>query len=209
MLKLYGNPYSRANRVRWALEEAGVDFTEEEIALGKDGTRSEDFLAINPNGHVPVIDDNGLVLFESVPICLYIAKKYSPNDLYVETVDEEGQVLQWSVWAMTELERQIETASLHSKWLPEDMRDGKKAAAAQEKIRDCVGMIKKQIANGGYLVGDAFGIADLVVCEVLTSYAHCSMDPKELDAVGAYLSRNLARPAAKAAFASDIIEPFA
>lgn len=90
MIKLYGNPYSRANRVRWALEEMGTAYEEEKISLGPDGTRSARFLKINPNGRIPVIDDSGLVLFESVPICLYLAKKYAPNTLYVDSMRDEG-----------------------------------------------------------------------------------------------------------------------
>lgn len=209
MLKLYGNPYSRANRVRWALEEAGVTYEEQEVKLGKDGTRSADFLKINPNGHVPVIDDDGLVLFESVPIALYIAKKYAADALYVADVAAEGQIWQWSVWAITELEKNMETAALHCTWLPESLRDQEKAAKAQDEVRRCLTMITQAIGDGGYLVGDRFTVADLVVSEVLTSVPHCGMDVGALGEAGSYLGRNLARPAAAKAFASDILEPFA
>ena len=209
MLKLYGNPYSRANRVRWALEEAGIRYEEEEIALGDEGTRSPAFLAINPNGHVPVIDDDGFVLIESVPIALYVAKRYAPDTLYAVDGAAEARLWQWSAWAMTELERNMETAALHCSWYPEPMRDADKAAKAQVEVRRCLTTIDDAIGDSGYPVGDGFTVADLVVSEVLTSLPHCGIDTGTLGRTGCYLAANLARPAAVKAFATDILAPFA
>lgn len=209
MIKLYGNPYSRANRVRWTLIEADVAFEEEEVTLGEDGTRSAAFLKINPNGHVPVIEDNGLVLFESVPIALYIAKKYAGDLLYASDIADEACLWQWSVWAMTELEKNMETAALHCTWFPEAMRDQDKAAKAQAEVRRCLGMIETAIEEHGVLVGNRFSVADLIVSEVLTSLPYSGIDLGTLGRTGEYLSANLSRPAARAAFAADILEPFA
>jgi glutathione S-transferase len=209
MIRLYGNPYSRANRVRWALHEAGLDFEEQEVALGEEGTRSPDFLKINPNGHVPVLDDDGLVLFESVAISLYIARTYAPDRLYAASAGDEARLLQWSVWAITELEKHLEAASLHVTWLPASMRNADKAAAEQDETRRCLGMLADAIAATGYLAGDRFTVADLIVSEVLTNIVHAGLDPAEAPGVAAYLRRNLSRDAAGRAFAPDILAPLA
>ncbi len=75
MIKLYGSSMSRAGRSLWALEEAGVKF--EHVPVGFTGeTRKPEYLKINPNGHVPALDDNGTFLWESMAINLYIAEKY-------------------------------------------------------------------------------------------------------------------------------------
>lgn len=208
MLKLYGNPYSRANRVRWALEASGTAYEEEQTALGSKGTGSERFRAINPNARIPVIDDSGLVLFESIPICLYIAKKYAPDTLYVNTVEEEGGVLQWSVWAMTELEKYIETASLHVTWFAEDKRDPDIAASAHAQISRCLSMLENAIKDSGFLVAGRFTIADLIVSEVLTSVAFAKVDLSDFPTVNKYLTKNLSQAAAKKAFAADVISPY-
>lgn len=208
MIKLYGNPYSRANRVRWALEASGTPYEEEKIALGPDGTGSARFLKINPNGRIPVIDDDGLVLFESVPICLYLAKKYAPNTLYVDTVKDEGILLQWSVWAMTELETHIETASLHITWLNAKMRDPNTAASEQGEVSRCLRMLEQAIAGTGFLVAKRFTIADLIVSEVLTGLVHAGLDLRPFPAVKHYLEMNLSQASAKKAFAADIIQPY-
>lgn len=217
MIKLYGNPYSRANRVRWALEalafetpapEVPVEYEEERVALGAEGTGSAPFLKINPNGRIPVIDDNGLVLFESVPICLYLAKKYAPNTLYVNNVEDEGVLLQWSVWAMTELEKHIETASLHVTWFNAEKRDPKVAEIEQEEVSRCLSMLEQALADTGFLVAKRFTIADLIISEVLTNVVHTGVDLQPFPAVKHYLETNLSQASAQKAFADDILQPF-
>jgi glutathione S-transferase len=89
MTKLYGTSMSRAVRSLWALEEAGVEY--EHVPVGFTGeTRKPEYLKINPNGHMPALDDNGTTLWESMAINLYIAEKYGKAPLWPATV--EGQV---------------------------------------------------------------------------------------------------------------------
>ena len=208
MIRLYGHPYSRANRVRWALEASGVKYEEESLTLGPEGTGSQRYRAINPNGLVPAIDDHGLVLFESVPICLYIAKKYAPDTLYVDWTADEALVLQWSVWAMTELEKHNETASLHVKWLSPDKRDASIAAHELSEVSRCLLMVENAIAGGGFLVANRFTIADLILSEVMTGLVHANVDLQEFPHVRRYLQTNLSRPSARKAFAADIVQPY-
>ena len=81
MLKIYGIPRSRAFRTLWMAKELGLEYENIAIDMGKGETRSPDYLAINPNGHIPAIDDDGVILWESMAVNLYLAKKYSPNAL--------------------------------------------------------------------------------------------------------------------------------
>ena len=62
MLKIYGIPRSRAFRAMWLAKETGVEY--ENLPIGINETRTPEFLAINPNGHIPAIDDDGFVLWE-------------------------------------------------------------------------------------------------------------------------------------------------
>lgn len=208
MIKLYGNPYSRANRVRWALEETGVLYEEELVTLDSQGTKSKDFTKINPNSRIPVINDDGLILFESIPICLYIAKKYGLESIYVEDIKEEGLVFQWSVWAMTELEKYNEIASLHMTWYKEPQKDTKIGENAQNEIRRCLNILEDAIKDNGYLVGKRFTIADIIVTEVLTGIVFSKVSLDSFPVIRNYLNENLSRPSAIKAFSPDIIEPF-
>ena len=96
MLKIYGIPRSRAFRTLWMAKELGLDYENVATDMGKGETRTPEFLAINPNGHIPAIDDDGFVLWESIAINLYLAKKHASGSLYPvqDTVTSENLIFQ-------------------------------------------------------------------------------------------------------------------
>ena len=81
-LRIYGIARTRAFRALWVAEELGLAYEHLPIEIGEAGARAPEFLAINPNGRLPFIEDDGFVLFESLAITLYLAKKHSPGWLY-------------------------------------------------------------------------------------------------------------------------------
>ena len=101
-MKIYGSPMSRASRVLWCAKELGVPF--EHVDVPWENLKKADFLAINPNGKVPGFSDGDLKLFESLAINLYIAKKYGTGELYPTNPEDEARILQWTIWAATEVE---------------------------------------------------------------------------------------------------------
>jgi glutathione S-transferase len=80
-LRIYGVARTRAFRPLWMAKELGLDHEHIPVEIGDAGARTPEFLAINPNGRLPVIDDGGFVLFESLAITLYLAKKHSLGKL--------------------------------------------------------------------------------------------------------------------------------
>lgn len=95
---------SRSHRVVWMLKELGLPFEHVLTNFMDDSTRRPEFLAINPNGRVPVPDDDGFKIFESMAINLYLARKHAgalgPRDL-----SEDALMTQWSFWVVTEVEK--------------------------------------------------------------------------------------------------------
>ena len=71
MLKLYGTAKSRSARCLWALEELGLKY--EHVPVETTKAKSADHLRVNPNGHVPALEDNGQIFWESMAINLYLA----------------------------------------------------------------------------------------------------------------------------------------
>ena len=117
-LRIYGIARTRAYRALWVAMELGLDYEHLPIEIGDAGARSPEFLAINPNGRLPVIVDDGFVLFESLAITLYLAKKHSLGKLYPATLEGEARAWQWSFWAIAEVDRGVNIWSLHAVRLP-------------------------------------------------------------------------------------------
>ena len=93
MLKVYGTSMSRAGRALWAAEELGLKF--EHLPVGLDGsTRKPEHLRLNPNGHIPVIDDDGTILWESMAINLYLAEKYGKAPLWPSSAGDRARAYQ-------------------------------------------------------------------------------------------------------------------
>ena len=91
-LEIYGVARSRAFRTLWMAGELGLDYRLIKVDFADGGTRRPEFLAINPNGHVPVIDDDGFRLWESMAINLYLAKKYGGDSgLYPQRLEDEAR----------------------------------------------------------------------------------------------------------------------
>jgi hypothetical protein len=109
-LKIYGVARSRAFRILWMAKELGLDYEHVKVDFATGETRTPAHLALNPNRHVPVIDDDGFVLWESMAINLYLAKKYAAGTLYPTRLEDEARAWQWSFWGMTEVERPVLTA---------------------------------------------------------------------------------------------------
>src|SRR6185437_13590234 len=128
MIKFYGTSKSRSARSLWAIEELGLKY--EHLPTEVPKAKSADHLKINPNGHIPAIDDDGVILWESMAINLYLAEKYGKNSLWPASVEDHGRAYQWSFWGITELEGHFLTLLSHKMFLPPDQRDEKKANEA-------------------------------------------------------------------------------
>ena len=217
MLTIYGVYRSRATRNIWLADELGVPFKHVPVIQANRlanpnapgaplHTRSPEFLKINPNGHIPSIDDDGLVLHESLAINLYLAKKHG-GPLAPATVAEDGQMSMWSVWAVTEVEPHAIQVLYHRVAKPVAERDPKVAEAAVATLRAPFAVLNQALAKSDYLVGNRFTATDISLAEV---FRMASAAPELFDAapnVKAWLARCQARPAYKQMMAKREAEP--
>ena len=191
MVKLYGSSMSRAGRSLWALEEAGVKF--EQVTVAE--TRTPEYLKINPNGHVPALDDNGTIVWESMAINLYVAEKYGKAPLWPSTVEGHGGCYQWSVWAMTEVETPMINIFMHRLMLPAEQRDEKMALAGIETLKAPFKVIDDRLSKSEYLLGTEFTIADLNVASVMSIVQFLQLDLSAIPTAQKWLQKCLERPA--------------
>ncbi|MDE2515452.1 MAG: glutathione S-transferase family protein [Rhodospirillales bacterium] len=215
-LKIYGVLRSRASRPIWMARELGIPYEHVPViqhyrladATAPDAplhTQSPAFLAINPGGLVPSIDDDGLVLHESLAITLYLARKHG-GDLAPRDLAEEGRMLAWTLWAATECEAvalQVMKNAPAVKTRDPALYDAGVAVLA----RKFAVLDRALAAGGGYLVGGRFTVADLNVAEIIR-YAQAA---PELFAAAPHVQRWItacqARPAFVAMMAERNAEP--
>jgi glutathione S-transferase len=196
-LRIYGIARTRAYRALWMAMELGIDYEHLPIEIGDAGARSPEFLAINPNGRLPVIVDDGFVLFESLAITLYLAKKR--GKFYPATLEGEAKAWQWSFWAIAEVDRGVNIWSLHAVRLPPQERDAALRDEALKVIAAPFAVLDAALAKTPYLLGSDFTVADLNVAAVVSRAI--DMDLSTTPHLKAWLTRCLDRPAAREALA--------
>jgi glutathione S-transferase len=199
MLKIYGIPRSRAFRTLWMAKELGLEYENIPIDFANNGTRAPEYLRVNPNGHIPTIDDDGFILWESMAINLYLAKKYSRGSLYPILFEDEARAWQWSFWGMTEIERPVLTAMFHRAILPEEQRDAKLADESEHQLGRPLMVLDGAVANSPYLLGEHFSVADLNVASILSWARPARIDFSHVPKAADWLKRCAERPAARAA----------
>lgn len=198
-MRIYGVARTRAFRALWVAQELGLRYDHVPIEIGQAGARAPEFLAINPNGRLPFIVDGDFVLFESLAITLYLAKKHSPGKLYPASLQDEARVWQWSFWAIAEVDRGVNIWSLHAVRLPPAERDAQKREEALRVLAAPFSVLDAAVASQPYLLGSDFTVADLNVAAVISRAV--DMDLSAVPNLKNWLCRCLDRPAARAALA--------
>ena len=186
-LRIYGIARTRAFRALWMAKELGLDYEHDPVEIGDAGARTPEFLAINPNGRLPVIVDDGFVLFESLAITLYLAKKHSLGRLYPGTLEGEARAWQWGLWALTEVDRGVNIWSLHAVRLPPQEQDLAKRAEALKVLVAPFKVLDAAVAAQPYLLGSEFTVADLNVAAVISRAIE--MDLRAVPNLKAWLTR--------------------
>jgi glutathione S-transferase len=179
-ITIHGIVASRAVRPLWAAAELGLAF-EHLPTPYKDGTtRTPEFLALNPNGHIPVLvdrrPDGDVVIWESMACALYLARHHGRgdgSDIAPATAAEDADALRWSFWTVTELEKDALTVLMHRMAMPANQRKPDLAEAAEKRLHVPLQVLEQQLqrqqARGqAHLAAERFTVADLCVASVLT-----------------------------------------
>jgi glutathione S-transferase len=206
---LYGSiEASRSWWVAWMCRELGIPFQNERTEGNTDpALKSQEYTAINPNGLVPSIKDGEFVLWESMAINLYLAKKYGRGRLCPNDLEGESLASQWSFWAVTRLEvpllvisaanRNIaagnEMETYYLKHIP--MWTGEEVARCRAVLNGPFALLESKLASSGYLLGPDFSVADLNVSGVLSRNAVAQINLADKPHVAGWLHACWSRPA--------------
>jgi glutathione S-transferase len=156
---------SRAQRSLWAAEEIGLDFEHVPVDFAQ-GSKTPEYLAVNPNGRIPTLVDGEITIGESMAINCYLAKTYG-GDLYPQNAKDEALTWQWSVWGISEIEHLQMQIVVQKLFTPTEKRNDKIIASAEKQLARPLAVLEGALENREWLVGDAFRIADLNVSAVM------------------------------------------
>ena len=167
MLTVHGfRPTGNCYKVQLLLALLDVPHRWVEVDSTAGATRTPDFLAINPNGRVPVLElDDGRLLPESNAILCYLADgtPFLPTERF-----ERAQVLQWLFFEQYSHEPYIAVARFICGWLPDDHPRRAELPRLRERGHDALAVMERHLAARAWFVGDRCTVADLA----LYAYTH-------------------------------------
>ena len=177
MLKIWGRATSlNVQKLMWAIGE--LELPHERIDIGGQfgGNHEPPYLAMNPNGVVPTLEEDEFILWESNSCLRYIASKYGPGRLEPSDLRYRANAGRWHDWQLTTAMPALVPLFLGLvRTSPED-RDHAAIDAARKKTEDCMRILDSYLGQSAYLVGDAFSMADIPVALVAYRYRRLSPD---------------------------------
>jgi glutathione S-transferase len=196
MLKLLGKSSSiNVRKVLWLCAELRLTFEHEEWGAGFKPTETPEFLALNPNALVPVIQDGVLVLWESNTICRYLACREQRTDLLPAVPTERALVEQWMDWQATELNTAWRYPFMSLVRMSAAHADPRQLGAGVAEWNRHMQILDRQLdKTGAYAAGATFTLADVVLGLSTNRWAMTPMERPALPAVEAWFVRLQGRP---------------
>ena len=198
-MKLLGHPYSHNSRkIHWALLEIGADFDYEVVDLMTGAHKAPAFVAKNPNGRVPVLEDGDTRIFESNAILLHLADRFPDSPLGLADTGRRALVLQWVLWQASDL-----ASAILAPWLMTfyasmgQPLDEAEHARLVEAAEPALAILEQHLAAGNGLAGD-FSVADIAAAESIGLCEDAGISLQDCPAISAWYGTMAARPAFEA-----------
>jgi glutathione S-transferase len=196
MLTLYHRPKSRSTRFIFLLEELGAPYQVQRVSIrSRDGSGAADPANPHPHGKVPAISDDGVVVFESSAIALYLTDKFPQQRLGpLPGEAARGPYLSWLAYYSGVLE-----PAFMSKFMNVEVPRG---TAGWVALEEALTAVTARLSCGPYLLGEKFSAADVLYGTTFALFAQAPMMPKS-SIIEEYVQRIVARPAYARAMAQE------
>lgn len=197
-LPFYRAPMSTASVTELVLAELGVPHEGVTVDLKKGDQKKPEFAKLNPNKKVPVVVHDGVVVFESAAITIYLGETFGTDkNLWPAAGPKRGEAMKWVVWANVTLGDAIYRWMRNTKdWVPADERNAKAGETAKKDLGECLDILDDALAGRSYLLGD-FTLTDAHVSSFMEWLHHAQFDASRWKNVDAWAKRCSSRPAAK------------
>lgn len=197
MLQIFGKSTSiNVRKVLWTCAEIGIPFVQTEVGSGTPNLASTpEFMALNPNAMVPVIQHEGHTLWESNTICRYLATRFQRFDLLPQDAMARAQIEKWMDWQATELNNSWRYAFMATVRQSPTHRDRTALDHGVSEWNRHMHILDRQLSStGAYVNGAEFSLADIVLGLSLNRWRSAPIAHADLPAVASYFALLLERP---------------
>ena len=198
MLRILGRLSSiNVQKVVWCCDEIGLAYERVDVGGKFGGNDTAEYLAKNPAGLVPVIEEDGFVLPESNAIVRYLAAKHSAGNLWPADAHERAQADRWMEWLSTSFVPAQRDAFWELIRVPADKRNAAAVEASRVKSEKCAAILDAQLATRRFLTGERFTAADIVVGCAVHRWLHLPLERAPRPNLERYYGELKSRPGAR------------
>ncbi len=196
MLKILGRASSiNVQKVMWLIAELGLEVERVDIGGPFGGTDQPDYLAKNPMGRVPTLEDGDLVIFESHSIVRYIAEAYGADPWYPADRRRRAVASQWMDWTLAHLHPHMTVIYQGLVRTQPEKRDNDAIENARRQAADMLGILDRRLAERPYLTGDDPTMGDIASAPYAYRWFNLELERPPADNLRAWYDRLAARPA--------------
>ncbi len=199
-LIFYGAPMSTASVTHAVLEELGVPYEKVAIDLKANDQKKAEFLKLNPNGKVPTVVHDGVAIFESAAITIYLGETFGKEKNVWPTGPSRGEAMKWVVWSNVSLGEALSRHQRNtSDRIPKDQHNAKAGEIGKADVESHLQILDGALAGKQYLVGNSFTLCDCHLASWAMYVAMCGFDLAKYPNLSAWAKRCQDRPATKRA----------
>lgn len=207
MLTIWGRRNSfNVQKVMWLVGELGLEHRHVPLGGAFGGLDTPEFLALNPLGRIPVIDDDGTIVWESQAILRYLAARHGGGRFWPSDPAIRSYVDRWMDWSQSTLQPEFVNGVFLAYYrTPEAQRDWPAIRASVVRCAEHYKLLDRWLADKKFLLGDEFTLADIPAGTTLYRYFELDIERPSIPNVEAWHARLRERPA----YREHVMVPFA
>ena len=196
MLKIWGRRNSiNVQKVVWCCAELGLQYERVDAGLAYGVNDTPEYKALNPNGLVPTIDDEGFVLWESHAIVRYLSRKHGSGTLWPSDARAAADADRWMEWYSTTLWPNVRPIFHNLVRTPADKRNMTEVEDARQKLTANLAILDEQLAGRENIAGNTFTVADIPVGVAAYRWFNLPIERRSLPNFERWYRRITERPA--------------
>jgi glutathione S-transferase len=196
MLKIWGRTNSiNVQKVLWCCAELGLPFERIDAGMKFGVNNTPEYKAMNPNGLVPTIDDDGFILWESHAIVRYLARKHGLGTLCPANARACADADRWMDWYATTVWNNLQPVFWNLIRVAPEQRNLKLVEESTKKVDAAMATLDAHLAKHSFVTGDSFTMGDIPLGCAVMRWLNLPLARESRPAIDAYYQRLQTRPA--------------